>query len=181
MTIEQNKQRFIKYELGLLSLKAALSTRGAGTPIYAANLRSHQRSDAKRALRSQLAKIERQYTASKLVSEEEHVAFIQTVAEDLTNEIGADLHSGRFRIGIAQKLVNIHLKYLWTAGFVAEPPHCPIDGIIRDLVGLDYEWTEDDDIDNYRSAIADLKTIAKAKDQSLAVWELEAFRRREDQ
>lgn len=84
-------------------------------------------------------------------------------------------------MGVAQKLVNVHLKYLWTAGFCPEPPHCPIDGIIRDIAGIDYTWTQSDSIEEYKVAIAKLKTLAEEKGFTLAQWELKVFRRREDE
>lgn len=109
-----------------------------------------------------------------------HIAFIEEVAEGVSTELSMYLHNGRFRVGVAQKLVNVHLKYLWTAGFCPEPPHCPIDGIIRDVAGISYSWTRSDSIKEYEKAIQNLKSISAAKKLSLAQWELQTFRRRED-
>lgn len=180
MKITNDKNRFLAYELGILTLKASLSTRDDEYPVYDKSRKTHQRSHAKRVLREFLAMIERKYSESS-ISETEHVTFIVEVAADLSNQLTPYLHNGRFRIGVAQKLVNVHLKYLWTAGFCLEPPHCPIDGIIRDAAGIDYVWTRSDSIKEYEEAIADLKAIAETKGRTLAQWELETFRRREDE
>jgi len=115
------------------------------------------------------------------VSEAEHITFIAEVAEGLSSQLAQYLHNGRFRVGVAQKLVNVHLKYLWTADFCPEPPHCPIDGIIRDAAGINYFWTRSDSIEEYKNAIVNLKEFSKAKGKTLAQWELETFRRRDDE
>jgi hypothetical protein len=180
MMITHNKRRFLSYELGLLTLKAALSTRDGEYPVYDKGSKTHQRSKAKRILRDLLAEIERTYSNIS-ISEAEHIDFISKVADDLSIRLNRYLHNGRFRVGVAQKLVNVHLKYLWTAGLCPEPPHCPIDGIIRDIAGIDYTWTQSDSIAEYKAAIANLKILAEAKGCPLAQWELEVFRRREDE
>jgi hypothetical protein len=39
-----------------------------------------------------------------------------------------------FRVGTAQKALNLYLKYLWCLGEIKTPPHCPFDrGIIQML------------------------------------------------
>lgn len=169
------KGAFLVYELGLLTIKAALSTRDAKNPIYAVGQSPYQRATALRAFRTVLAEIERKYARFK-VSEAEHVKFISETATEVSKVLGAQLHCGRFRVGVTQKLVNLHLKYLWVAGFVTEPLHCPLDGIIRDRAGLSYDWTSNDSIADYSAAIAALQKVAGRK--SLAVWELESFRRK---
>ena len=178
MAIENDKRRFLCYELGLLSLKAALSTRDREAPVYAKGIKFHQRTKEKKVLRGVLEKLEQLYAAGGVL-EEQHVEFIQRTADEVSKSLGNKLHNGRFRIGIAQKLINLHLKYLWTTGFIKEPPHCPIDGIIRDKAKLtNYDWTTNDSIEDYKRAIEDLKKVANGK--SLSVWELEEFRRRDE-
>lgn len=93
----------------------------------------------------------------------------------LSTELKSFLFNGRFRIGIAQKLVNLHLKYLWVADVISEPPHCPLDGIVRDLAGINYNWTRNDSISEYKDAITSLRKIATPR--SLSAWELSEFRR----
>lgn len=178
MANENNKKRFLCNELGLLSLKAALSTRDGDAPVYAKGIKYHQRKKEKKVLRGVIDKLEQKYLKGG-VTEEEHVKFIQNTADEVSKEIGNKLHNSRFRVGIAQKLINLHLKYLWATGYIEEPPHCPIDGIIRDKAKIIYDWTTSDSIDEYKSAIKELRKVAGTR--SLAVWELEEFRRRDEE
>lgn len=176
----EDRRRFLSYGLGLLTLKAALSTRDGEYPIYNKDAKVSQRAKAKRTIRECLATIEAGYSG-KAIPENQHTAFIAEVASDLSDKLFHWLHKGRFRIGVAQKLVNVHLKYLWAAGFCQELPHCPIDGIIRDLAGISYNWTRSDSIEEYTQAIEALKRIASSRGRTLARWELESFRRSEDE
>lgn len=177
MTDTKDKVRFIKYELGLLSLKAALSTRDDKYPIYAQSYKTDQRTPAKKAFRSILDDIENKYFIGE-VTEENHIKYIVKIADDLSRTIGKYLHKGRFRIGVAQKLVNVHLKYLWAAGLIPEPPHCPIDGIIRDKAKINYDWIKSDSILEYQEAINGIRK--QIGNTSISNWELAEFRRRDD-
>jgi hypothetical protein len=171
----EHQKRFISYELGLLTIKAALSTRDKEFTIYKETIKSHQRTPAKKAIREVLDEIESKY--SPVLSPEDHVKYIENTAKDLTNKVGKYLKGDRFRIGVAQKLINMHLKYLWCSNVIGEPPHCPIDGIIRDKARLidpsfSYDWVKSDCIEEYKSAVMSLESIAQ--------WELHEFRRRDD-
>jgi hypothetical protein len=172
-----SKRAFLTYELGLLTLKAALSTRDDVYPVYARQATPIQRAEAKEAIRAILPEIESRYDpAAAPVDESAHVEFVSAVSDRLSDAHGHALHGMRFRIGIAQKLVNLHLKYLWSAGLASQPHHCPLDGIVRDMAQLRYDWTSSDSIEEYVSAIADLRLVAG--ERQIAVWELEVFRRR---
>lgn len=175
MHIQDDKNSFLAYELGLLSLKAALSTRAKDWPIYSASCKEHQRNDVKGAFRTELERLATTY-AEGPVTEDDHMALISALADRISSQHESSLYRGRFRHGVAQKLVNIHLKYLWAAGVIPEPPHCPIDGIIRDLAGLNYDWIVSDSVAEYTAAIAALR--AHAQPRTLATWELQEFRRR---
>ena len=180
-SIEQ--KRFIAYELGLLTIKAALSTRDKRYTIYKNDIKAHQRKPAKDAIRDVLAEIETKYDT--MLSDMEHVQYISDTAAKLTNDIGQYLRNDEFRVGIAQKLINMHLKYLWCSGVINEPPHCPIDGIIRDKVKVeypdfDYDWISSNSIEEYKSAVTILRQQAERKDQTISQWELSEFRRRDD-
>lgn len=153
MPIQDDKNSFLSYELGLLSLKAALSTRTEDWPIYSASCKGHQRGSVKTSFRIELEGLATTYEEGK-VTEENHMALISALADRISQQHEPSLYQGRFRYGVAQKLVNINLKYFWAAGLIPEPPHCPIDGIIRELAGLNYDWTTDDSAAEYEDAIA---------------------------
>jgi hypothetical protein len=112
------------------------------------------------------------------MTESMHIEYIVQTAEDLSMYLGTCLHANRFRIGVSQKLINLYLKYLWTAGHCPEPLHCPIDGRIRDTAGINYDWTTNDSIADYQGAISLLKE--RAGKLSVATWELTNFRRAND-
>jgi hypothetical protein len=173
--IKKEKNDFLMYEIGLLSLKAALSTRAKDWPIYSSSCKESQRKEVKCGFRQVLDDIFSKYSTG-IVTESEHVEYIDSVANNFSAKHRVALHRGRLRFGVAQKLINIHLKYLWVAGFGSEPPHCPLDGIVRDLACLDYDWTSSDSKLHYLEAIDQLRNIASPR--SLSVWELQEFRRK---
>jgi len=175
----EDQKRFISYELRLLTINAALSTRDKNYPIYKASVKTHQRTEPKKAIRKVLCELEEKYKKNPLPGI--HIEYITETADGLTKNIGKYLHKDRFRIGIAQKLINLHLKCLWCSGVIQEPPHCPIDGIIRDIAKLKFDWIISDDIEEYKTAIESLTQIAKRKNETLAQWELREFRRRDDE
>jgi hypothetical protein len=89
------------------------------------------------------------------------------------------LSSRGYGYGIAQKLLNLYLKYCWCAGYVVEPPHCPIDRIILGKTRLRdrLNWTTMNEA-QYRAAISEISTLAKAQGLTPARWELENYLRR---
>jgi len=171
------RRNFLRSEFCLLSMGAALSTRDKSYPIYCRNVDSSRREPAKAALRKIVLSLDSRYSTSS-VTDEQHVAFISYVAAHLSSTHEHFWHKGRFRYGIAQKLINLQLKYLWVSGFIPEPPHCPVDGIIRDLTSLEYDWTRNDSATDYTKAIKAIRCIASTAGLSLSEWELRSFNRR---
>jgi len=125
------------------------------------------------ALRDALRWISAAYVSP--VNDSNHLANIVGIADSLSAEYRTLFRDGRFRIGLAQKALNLYLKYLWCAGFAKQPPHCPVDAII--LAAADIKdakpWTKLDSIDEYARLIERLRS--KTKGQPLAVWELERW------
>lgn len=81
-----------------------------------------------------LSDLAKQYT--NVITEDSHKNNIGKIADDLTAAFQGKelLQKGRFRIGIAQKALNLYLKYLWCLDKIPAPPHCPFDfGIIGAL------------------------------------------------
>ena len=56
-------------------------------------------------------------------SEADHVANIQSLVNFGTKAGGKLLGPDGYKFGVAQKLLNLLLKYLWCLGHLAEPPH----------------------------------------------------------
>jgi hypothetical protein len=97
------------------------------------------------------------------------------MATVLSHRYGEALRDGRFRIGPAQKALNLYLKYMWCVGEIPTPPHCPFDSkIIYHLRGCeDVKWTKLVSLDEYMKLVRTARQEAKGR--SLAEWELKVF------
>ena len=95
-------------------------------------------------------------------------------------KFGSEVLEQEYKLGVAQKFLNLSLKYHWCMGWIKEPPHCPVDRIIlskTDLKGK-LNWTEIRDIDTYKEAIKSIERKASKKSLSLAKYELKVFSRK---
>jgi len=119
------------------------------------------------------------------VTEQQHKINIQGISDDLTREFKgcSVLHGNRFRIGIAQKALNLYLKYLWGWGKIARRTHCPFDFRIINKLPLEaqqknaLQWTKLDSMDDYQALVnAGLSKIKMTGCPSLAEWELEEWK-----
>jgi hypothetical protein len=134
----------------------------------------------KRDLEGHLRRIETRYQRN--VSSEKHLQTISGVAKNMSNKHAHILKNGRFRVGIAQKAVNIYLKLLWCYGWIPEPPHCPIDSIVLAKVGDRItKWTIMDDIEDYRTVIERIQAYIRQAGlkMSLSKWELYVWNNRD--
>lgn len=85
-----------------------------------------------------------------------------------------------YKYGIAQKLLNLTLKYHWCMGIIPAPPHCPVDRIIISKTkysGL-VNWTRITSRHEYQAVIEEIKNLATKAELSVPVWELKTFARR---
>ncbi len=151
---------------------------------------------AKRYLYRRLKELAEGYREGE-VEDAVHEANIVRLARDVTRQHGEVLHEGRYRIGTAQKALNLYLKYLWCAGRLcdrggwAEPPHCPFDSqVINKMMNEDADipaderaWTKVDDREVYRRWVREARTVARRAGYvdesgkvSLARWELDVWR-----
>ena len=63
-------------------------------------------------------------------SEEQHYKNIESLIAK-ANVLGSVLLGpDGYKYGVAQKLLNLAVKYMWCLEHINEPPHCPIDRII---------------------------------------------------
>jgi len=118
-----------------------------------------------------------------LVSESEHCEHIQTIAKQVPLlDHDKVLQESKYRIGVAQKLLNLQLKYLWCAGVIKhEPPHCPVDRIVISKTRLKNKenWTEIDSIKRYDRVMHEIKQEASVSGLTPSQWELTHFSRRQ--
>ncbi len=111
------------------------------------------------------------------VSEETHVQNIVRIKDTISKECSTFLING-FRLGVAQKALNLYLKYLWCLGIITPPPpHCPFDRIIIEKLPEEIRvpWTQINDVDTYLRLVEAAKKITAAQKRSLADWELNAY------
>ena len=94
---------------------------------------------------------------------------------------------GKFRIGTAQKALNLYLKYGWALGIIPEPPHCPIDSNVLAKIEKcprsagcqicpNKTWTTICTTHEYLHFAQKAREAANAHGQSLARWELEVWK-----
>lgn len=166
------KEKFLLNQLFNMTLAATVQR----SMTYRKNTVEEDRVDFRRNLQALLMSLSEQYR--KAVSEVAHCENIATLAKEITQKHGGVLHDRRFRIGSAQKALNLYLKYLWCLGRIEMPPHCPIDGIILNEIAknTDYKkisWTKLDSITEYKEIIRKAKEVAGQS--SLSEWELKFY------
>ena len=167
MNAEQ--ERFLREEFLTLTINGAL----ARSYTYLKSTPDKHKENFHEELRRELKKIAAKYTTA--VAEQTHLSNIQELANYLSSKYSRFLVGGRFRIGIAQKALNLYLKYLWCLELIPLPPHCPFDKrIIDQLPGCsDLNWTSIDTINDYMRLVRAAKSRAAPK--SLSEWELRAW------
>ncbi len=113
-------------------------------------------------------------------SEEDHVENIQRLVTFGTRAGDNLLGPDGYKFGVAQKLLNLLLKYLWCLEHLEEPPHCPVDRIVLAKTTLRnrLNWTNITTSDEYNEAINAIRVVASAAKLSLPQWELQFYSRR---
>ena len=113
-------------------------------------------------------------------SEANHISNIESLVDFGTNTGGKLLGPDGYKFCVAQKLLNLLLKYLWCLGHVAEPPHCPVDRIVLSKTTLrdKLNWTEITTSSEYIEAINAIRVVAGKAGLSLPQWELQFYSRR---
>ena len=168
--------QFLKSEFLTLSVRGALEH--SNTYKLASD---RVRAQLRRMLRKKLNEVANRYkhpVANRYkypVSDAEHEANIREVADAVTSKFADYLVGRRFRIGIAQKALNLYLKYLWCAKKIPMPPHCPFDRLIVSKLpkGEQLNWTQIQTIKRYKRLVRAARK--KADGLSLAEWELESW------
>jgi hypothetical protein len=163
---------FLEYEFTTSSLLAALATRRETHPTYAADATVGNKEKFKLWLRNYLLQVGKTYQVRNL-SEAEHLSEIRRLVTDARRTHRLALHNGKFRFGVAQKVLNLYLKYLWSAGLVETVHHCPLDGIISREAKLGYEWNTSDSETEYVQAISRLRSHVGT--EQLQEWEARTF------
>lgn len=112
-------------------------------------------------------------------NEEQHYKNIYLLITFANKANPGILKKSGYKYGVAQKLLNLALKYYWCLGLVKEPPHCPVDRkvINKTTHKGKINWTEITKRSEYRKIIEDIKTIARKEGLSISKWEFTIFER----
>lgn len=180
---KDKNEEFLIRELLVTSVSSGLQTRNKNFPIYRKeNINPETTNTLKNDLKDFLLLTMEQFPDS---IENDHFSSIINMSNNISEKHSKILHNGRFRIGISQKLINLFLKYVWSAGKIGMPFHCPFDSIIK--VALQKgsrksydlkDWTSLDSIDEYKKYVNLARIIASEKGLSIADWELYIWSRR---
>lgn len=138
--------------------------------LYCEGATEPQKRAFRSALRSALENLIEQYRRG--ISEEEHLVNIDNLARTLSEKHPDALKGGRFRIGSAQKALNLYLKLLWCLDQIPTPPHCPFDSVVLSRIpGCErVRWTQLDSLTEYQRIVNCAKVTARGV--PLADWEL---------
>ena len=160
---------FMDAELFQLTL-GAVAGRGK---MYEPDLKEKVRKPAQDTLRAMLEATWPSYKSS--VSEHAHIDNIQSISEKMSSRHADILRGGKFRIGLAQKALNLYLKYRWCLGQIGSPPHCPFDaGILMKIPGWrGHSWIAIDLMEDYTRLVGAARAVAGQ--QGLAEWELSVY------
>jgi hypothetical protein len=113
------------------------------------------------------------------LEEEQHYKHIDNLIVCANSAGSGVLGELGYKYGVAQKLLNLFLKYLWCIGKIAEPPHCPVDRIIIGKTRYkDRNWTQIVRRSEYEEIIEDIRRLANLEGTSIALWELSNYGRR---
>ena len=171
--------RFLDRETFMLTVLGAFGHNGT----YCDGVHERQKLCLRKTLRDWLESRLEAY-GSRCVDGRDHAANIQDLSSALS-ECHADiLLEGIFRIGTAQKALNLYLKYGWARGIVPEPPHCPLDRKVLAKIGKcpstagchicrKVPWTQIRSIEQYVHFIDHAKVTAAGAGLSIARWELQ--------
>jgi hypothetical protein len=174
--IHTEQKAFLRNEFLTMSLFGALgrSNTYLVVPEHLKSAAKDVRAKLRPALRKKLADIATGY--SHPVDDAAHLANIREIADMLTLQFSSCLRAGRFRIGIAQKCLNLYLKYLWCVGEIPAPPHCPFDSVVIAQLpkAQRLNWTSIDTMEEYMVLVVAARAVAgKVR---LAEWELKVWR-----
>jgi hypothetical protein len=116
----------------------------------------------------------------KLVDEEQHYKNLDALITHANRARATVLSARGYKYGVAQKLLNLTLKYHWCLELLEEPPHCPVDRIVINKTKLRgmLNWTEIIDRADYEKVINEIRQLAGRQKLSISAWELTCYSRR---
>ena len=116
------------------------------------------------------------------ITEDHHYKNIEDLIKFANENNNGFLSEDGYRYGVAQKLLNLVLKYHWCLGLIKEPPHCPVDRVVINKTKYkgNINWTHIKQKSEYEKVIENIKRLAENNNISVPLWELKEFSRRND-
>jgi len=168
--MDKDKLEFINNEILTLTILGGL---GRGYPVYKKGVQDKNRDKLKNFLREELPNYSKKY--KNKIDGNKHIKNIEKFADDISSKFSEILKGKRLKIGRAQKLLNLYLKYLWVLGWISvAPPHCPFDSVVISKLNLNIRWTKSNKKD-YIKLAEKAKKVASSKNLSIAEWELQIW------
>ena len=187
--LQESQYEFIQNEIWILTFGGAFQR----SNIYKSKGQEEQQKAAfKKGIRAYIENNILDSYRTAIVSDEKHIDNIKKVS-DYSSNFSELFNNEKINFGIAQKMLNLYLKYMWSLGHIQEPPHFPIDRIIQELLNKEMKnlgikgqalkpWTQFTDELHYVKVINSARDLILKKESftnhSLAELELALFQRR---
>lgn len=169
------KEKFILDEIWTLTFAAAFQR----ASVYKNGITDVQKKPFKTELRRFIEEeVEPQYKGN-MVNETDHIGNIYRISEH-SARFSQILNGTKINFGVSQKILNLHLKYLWCLDRSSQPPHFPVDRRIQETFQLKpiLPWTDFKDHHPYRGIIEKVRQMMPREFKSVAEYELSHFKRR---
>lgn len=169
------KEQFILNEIWTLTFGAAFQR----ASVYKKGIDEEKKGPLKIEIRRFIeTELEPQYK-NAVVSEAKHISNIYSLS-DHSMKFDSILNGGKLNFGVSQKLLNLHLKYLWCLNKTRIPPHFPVDRRIQETLKLKpiVPWTDFDDEKEYMKIVNNVKQKLNNDFKTVAEYELNHFKRR---
>lgn len=171
---ECKKRKFILQQCLINSIKAAVTLRAED--FYKKNVQESEKSKLRKDFAEAIIKAAQKIISSKANQTKTLIKAINGIKKTLKTHKKI-LAEGQPSFGVAQKALNLFLKYLWCLDIpnISQPPlHCPVDSQVLDEIKDEYRkeqkpWFHFSQKD-YEIAIGKIQN--KIKPESCAEWEL---------
>jgi len=170
------KTEFIQKEIWMLTYNASFQR----AKIYKENAGEEEKKNLRTKLRFEIEnEILSDYNND--VSDEKHLENINKIKRSSEN-FSEILNNGSFSFGVAQKMLNLYLKYQWCLGRIKSiPPHFPVDRQIQEALKIPniISWTTEMNENDYMNVINIARNRLKEYNKkNIAELELYLFERR---
>lgn len=185
-SLKEAQNDFIQKEIWMLTFSAAFQRAN----VYKADAAAEQKKHFKNKTTGYIDNVILNNYKNGNVNDEQHIENIKNIS-NYSAHFSELFNNGRINFGIAQKILNLYLKYQWSLGNIPAPPHFPVDRIIQGelnkharLSGLNAlalePWTQYPDEKHYLAVIDMARQVINKSftKYSLAELELELFNRR---